>query len=178
MSMTTRQAVERADQTVRRCGSRDPRRVAEELGVEILARPFVRQMGAYKPVMHRPFIFIKSDLDPVMGGIVLAHELGHHCLHRREAGILGGFQEFNLFSLQNDRMEYEANIFAAQLLLSDEAVLECVELGYDVQTAARALSSDVNLLALKLDALIAKGYLLTAQHRTPHYLGGGKNTGE
>ena len=116
----------RADALVREAGTRDPRRLAGHLGVEILPRDFVRQRGAYKVVMRNPFIFIKSDLDPVTENIVIAHELGHHCLHRREAESAGGFQEFNIFDMRDSRMEYEANVFAAQLMLPDSEVLEYI----------------------------------------------------
>ncbi len=174
MSMKIERVARTADGLVRRLGTRDPWAVARELGVEVLPRAFSRQNGAYKLIMRNPFIFIRSDLDEVMSSIVLAHELGHHCLHRREAEIMGGFQEFNLFSLQNDRLEYEANVFASQLLLSDEAVLECVELGYDLQETAFALRSDVNLLALKLDTLIAEGHLLLKHPHAGRYLAPGR----
>lgn len=48
-----------------------------------------------------------------MEKIVLLHELGHDTLHRDEATKVGGFKEFNIFDMRDNRMEYEANIFVA-----------------------------------------------------------------
>jgi Zn-dependent peptidase ImmA (M78 family) len=67
-------------------------------------------------------------------------------------------------------MEYEANIFAAQLALSDDDVLECIEMGYDVEQIATTLGSDINLVALKIDTLISQGYLLRKQEHKSDFL--------
>ena len=47
--------------------------------------------------------------------------------------------------MRDSRMEYEANLFAAQISLSDEDSLELAERGYDTQQIARTLNSDINL---------------------------------
>ena len=93
--------------------------VAKELGVEILYYPFNRQRGAYKVIMRNRFMFIKDNLHPVMEKIVLLHELGHDSLHREEATQVGGFKEFNIFDMRDNRMEFEANVFASQIALPD-----------------------------------------------------------
>ncbi len=161
------ETAKRADALVRFSGERDPRRLARELGVEILARPFAAQKGAYTVIMRVPFIFIKDDLDPNMERIVMAHELGHHILHRKEAEERGGFQEYDLFALNAGKMECEANVFAAQLLLPDEEFLEYAGRGWDTASIAAAMETDVNLVALKGDIMIARGYTLRSQpHRT------------
>ena len=79
-----------------------------------------------------------------MENIVLLHELGHDALHREEATKVGGFKEFEIFNMRDNRMEYEANLFAAQISLSDEDFLELAERGYDTQQIARTLNSDIN----------------------------------
>lgn len=53
-------------------------------------------------------------------------------------------------------MEYEANVFASQVSLDDEEILEYIRYGYDIQQIDRAMHSDTNLVALKTDALIGK----------------------
>ena len=77
--------------------------------------------------------------------------------------------------MRENRMEYEANIFVSQASLPDDTILEYIENDYDIQQIARAMSSDINLVALKVDTLIAQGYQLRKQkHRsdflkaTPH----------
>ncbi len=54
--------------------------------------------------------------------VILAHEIAHSVLH---ANITAAFHEFTLFD-DTDRQEYEANLFAAELLLSDDCVLNAL----------------------------------------------------
>lgn len=150
--------VKEADRLVERCDTRDPMRLVDDLGITVLERPFTVQRGAYKIVLRQPFIFLKQDLDPVMKQIVVCHEIGHHALHRNEAVNAGGFREFELFNMTGKRMEYEANIFAAQVSLPDDEVLEYVCQGFDIEQVAGAMRSDINLVALKIATLRLQGY--------------------
>lgn len=54
--------------------------------------------------------------------IICAHELGHAVLHSQMPGI-ESFHDFALFD-DTSSTEYEANVFAAELLLKDEDVFE------------------------------------------------------
>lgn len=170
MYASTSEIVRKANQIVKLCGTRDPRRIADELGIEIMYCPFKSQKGAYKVIMRNRFMFVKENLHPVMENIVLLHELGHDSLHRDEATKAGGFKEFNIFDIRNSRMEYEANIFATQIVLPDDDFLELAEQGYNVQQIARTMHSDVNLVALKADTLISQGYRLRPQEYKNRFL--------
>lgn len=143
MYVCTSEIVKKANKIVDLCGTRDPHRIAKELGVEILYYPFNRQRGAYKVIMRNRFMFIKDNLHPVMEKIVLLHELGHDSLHREEATQVGGFKEFNIFDMRDNRMEFEANVFASQIALPDDDFIELAERGYDTEQIARALRSDI-----------------------------------
>ena len=153
-----------------RCGTRNPYKVAQELGINIIYRNFEKQRGAYKVILKNRFVFLKNGMHPVIGQIVLWHEIGHDVLHRKEAITAGGFKEFNIFDMRENRMEYEANIFASQASLPDDAILEYIENGYDIQQIARAMNSDINLIALKVDTLIAQGYHLRKQEHRNDFL--------
>ena len=166
----TSEIVRKANHLVKECGTRDPNRIARELGIEVMPCDFKRQKGAYKVILRNRFIFIKQDLHPVMSNIVMLHEIGHDILHQSEAIAAGGFKEFNIFNMQDIRMEYEANIFASQVALDDDEFLELCEKGYDIQQIARALRSDINLVALKSDTLISQGYRLRQQEHTNDFL--------
>ena len=113
----------------------------------------------------------------------MLHEIGHDALHREEAVKAGGFKEFNIFDMRQSRMEYEANIFASQISLPDDEILEYIENGYDIQQIARAMHSDINLVALKTDThsdinlvalktdtLIAQGYRFRHQEYRNQFL--------
>ena len=166
----TSEIVRKANHLVKECGTRDPNRIARELGIEVMPCDFKRQKGAYKVILRNRFIFIKQDLHPVMSNIVMLHEIGHDILHQSEAIAAGGFKEFNIFNMHDIRMEYEANIFASQVALDDDEFLELCEKGYDIQQIARALHSDINLVALKSDTLISQGYRLRQQEHTNDFL--------
>lgn len=148
---TTAEIVKIVNKLIDRCGTRDPYKVAKELGINIIYRNFDKQRGAYKVILKNRFVFLKNGMHPVVEQIVLWHEIGHDVLHRKEAVAVGGFKEFNIFEMRENRMEYEANIFASQASLPDDTILEYIENGYDIQQIARAMSSDINLIALKVD---------------------------
>jgi len=112
LDIQTLEIVQTANRLVDTLGTRDPHRIARELGIEVVPVDFKRQRGAYKVLMRNRFIFIKNDLHPAMKNIVMLHEIGHDVLHRKEAVKAGGFKEFNIFNMQESRMEYEANVFA------------------------------------------------------------------
>lgn len=52
-----------------------------------------------------------------MKQIVLLHEIGHGTLYCKEATKVEGFQAFEIFYMQDNRMDYEANIFASLTIL-------------------------------------------------------------
>ena len=152
---STDNIIRRADALVRSTGTRDPERIAEALGIIVMDVNFEKQKGLYKVILRNRFIFIKSDLSEVMRRIVLLHEIGHDQLHRRLADV---FQEFQIFDMRGNVMEYEANLFAAQIALPDEEILEYIRSGYDAAQIAMAMASDINLVALKVSELSRRGY--------------------
>lgn len=92
MDIQTLEIVQTANRLVDTLGTRDPHRIAGDLGIEVVPVDFRRQRGAYKVLMRNRFIFIKNDLHPVMENIVMLHEIGHDVLHRKEAVKAGGFK--------------------------------------------------------------------------------------
>ena len=90
-----------------------------------------------------------------MRRIVLLHEIGHDRLHRRQAKQ---FQEFRLFDMTNSTMEFEANLFAAQVALPDDVILDYIYQGYSVDQIAGEMKSDINLVAIKVSDLCRRGY--------------------
>ena len=170
MHMPTSKIVTQANELVSKFNTRNPHKLAEELDIIIMPRKFKHQLGAYKPLLHNRFIFIKDDLDSTMENIVLLHEIGHDILHRNEATEVGYFKEFNIFNMRNNRMEYEANVFASQIALPDDEILEYIEQGYDIQQVSSLMHSDINLVALKVDTLISQGYRLYPQEHQNDFL--------
>ena len=85
--------------------------------------------------------------------VTLVSKPGGNCT----AIAAGGFQEFNLFNMADRAMEYEANMFAAQVALPDEEILEYIMRGCDVAQIAQLMHSDINLVALKTAELNRQG---------------------
>ena len=96
---TTAEIVKIVNKLIDRCGTRDPYKVAKELGINIIYRNFDKQRGAYKVILKNRFVFLKNGMHPVVEQIVLWHEIGHDVLHRQEAVAVGGFKEFNIFDM-------------------------------------------------------------------------------
>ena len=170
MRYDTTAAVRAAESIVRRFGTRDADRLAEELDVIVMPCRFRRQKGVYKVIERSRFVFIKDDLDPVTHSIVLLHELGHDTLHRGEAVRAGGFWELDIFAAADRQMEYEANMFAAQISLPDDEFIEYVRAGCGAQEIARAMCTDVNLVALKAAELQGRGLSLRVPRHCSDFL--------
>jgi Zn-dependent peptidase ImmA (M78 family) len=144
---------------VRRFGTRDPFVIAEGLGIHVYQADFRRLKGMYRVIKRRRCIFLNAGLDEETARIVCAHEIGHDRLHQDFAKG-DGLQEFTLYDMST-RPEYEANMVAAAILLPDEDVLRYIyDYGYDAEQIARAMSTDINLVALKITALRAAGHPL------------------
>lgn len=139
-----------AADAVRQYGTRDPFTLAREMHIELLVRELGTLKGFYKDVYGTPFIFLSRHLSRGEATLVCAHELGHHLLHRRFAAF--GFEEVSVFSPAS-RREYEANLFAAELLLDTKEVFDAARAGGTAAQIAAELGADVRLVELKLAAM-------------------------
>lgn len=79
--------------------------------------------------------------------VILAHEIGHVVLHKKEAQM-SAFHELELFD-NVDQKEYEANIFASELLLSNEDVMDAINEDQFFFDAARQLCVPPEMLDFK-----------------------------
>lgn len=144
-----------------RHGTRDPFRIARDLGHTVKFLDLKRQKGFCADIYNNCFIFISSRLSEQMKRMTCAHELGHIILHRRllgrdSNGQFKKFIEMELFDIK-DNTEYEANLFAADLLIDEEELYGLLKDGYDIVHAASSLDVNVNLLAIKLAEMNRRG---------------------
>lgn len=128
----------------------DPFALARSLHIELLVRELGSLKGFYKDVYGTPFIFLNRHLKRGEATLVCAHELGHHLLHREFAAF--GFEEASVFSPAS-RREYEANLFAAELLLDTREVRALAKEGLTRAQIAAELRADERLVNLKLAAM-------------------------
>jgi len=97
---------------------------------------------------RQPYIVINDNLPYEVQLIVAAHELGHDRLHRAFAKDYA-LQEFVLYDMKS-RPEYEANVFAAELLIDTDEVLKLAREGFDQEQIAGQLKTDINLIGIKM----------------------------
>ena len=168
---------------ISRYGTRDPFRICREKGIEAMFRDdFTGQQGAFSLMLNVPFIFINNNLSDEMKRIVCAHELGHAMLHRKLCRQRKNqtIYEYEIFDIRNST-EYEANIFAANLLIDEREMNEYMSYGYDIVQTARAMNLNVNLLLIKLHEMKDNEALLYTLPDLPkrNFLGTiGDNAGE
>ena len=137
---------------VKRCGTRDPFRIARQLGIEVLfCEDFGPLKGMYRVIKRSRFIFINENLSAQMQRIVCAHELGHDQLHRNLAKG-SAIQEFMLYDMTTK---------------PDEILEYIYDYGYTSEQIARAMETDINLVALKIAHLAETGYdLRRIEHKS------------
>jgi len=143
--------------------TRDPFKIARGLGVHVIYTDFTALKGMYKVIKKSRFIIINGNLNDRDRRTVCAHELGHDRLHRhfaKSADLL----EFMLYDMRS-KPEYEANIFAGELLIDDGDILTFVGEGFDAYQIANELDEDINLILIKADELRKRGYDLRTPYR-------------
>lgn len=106
----------------RMAGSRDPVKIARHAGIRIATVPLGEISGNYMLIKRKRWIFINDSIpeDSPMFKVIVAHELGHAFLHRKENCAF--IKNKTLISCSG--IEREANHFAATLLITDELLEE------------------------------------------------------
>ena len=147
--ITSKSIIEKADKLFKQYRTRDPFKIAKAMDIELVVKELGALKGFYKTIYGIPFIFLNRALDKKTARIVLAHEIGHHVLHKEFAAF--GFEETSLFSPAS-RREYEANLFAAEFLIPDGDISEALEYGSTLADVAITLSVSEDFASLKLSA--------------------------
>ena len=157
-----------ADSLTRRHNTRDPYELCGALGVRIRLKDLGTGIKAYYVYQSRiRNIVLNVRVSEAVRRILVAHELGHDRLHR-DIAMLKGFQELELFDMAQPA-EFEANLFAADVLIGDGEILELLnDEGKSFFGVARELHVPAPLLDFKFRALKRKGYRIE-----PPYLANG-----
>lgn len=96
--------------------TRDPFRLADELGFIVVSAPLVDMRGFQQRIKRQNIIYVNSDLDAQQQDLVCGHEMGHHFMHR---GLNRIFMNLNT-QFVTQKFENEANLFSLELIYPDE----------------------------------------------------------
>ena len=161
--------IEKAERLIAKYDTRNPYAIAGQLGIYVLNFDTPGTLkGMYSVIKRSRFIFVNESLDDDLRRFVCAHELGHDILHRKIIGQTP-VSDTNMYG-NSSRMEYEANVFAATLLIDRKKVLKYAIDGRTSSEIAALLRVDVNLISIVIDQLIKEGYSLNTVSRKNNIL--------
>ena len=131
------------EQTVHKYGTRSPYEMAERMGIIVQKNNLGAIRGYYFKKYRIKQIILHNDLSESDERFVLAHEIGHAVLHEdvNTPFLMGN----TLFS--KNKFEKEANLFAIELLVSDETIIENPDL--TLEQLARMTGYQEELLRCK-----------------------------
>ncbi len=137
-----------------RAETRDPFEICEALDIKIRYHELGSIKAYYFCQSRIKNIVINASADENQRKVLCAHELGHAILHD---GIVrdGAFHEITLLDATTPT-EYEANLFAAELLISDEDILEAKN--SSIFHIASALRVPKELVDFKCKIMKSRGY--------------------
>ena len=147
-----------SDELIKKHGTRNPFELAEAEGIHLQFCPeFQTLKGMYKVILNQRFIFLNGNLKRREAKQILAHELGHDLLHREMAK--DSIVQDHFILDMTLKPEYEANLFAANILLSDEKVLSLLQKGVSKEELSKTLGVPYDFVELKTLILEKKNLL-------------------
>ena len=118
-------------------------------------------LKGFSTILNRVmFAVINGHLHEHDRRIVAGHEAAHLILHKNEILLspVKALKDFNVFD-NSGRLEYQANSFLSDFLVSDEEVLDVISNeDSDYFASARALYMPPHLLAFKLHSMMKRDY--------------------
>lgn len=147
----------KVEKLVKQFHTRDPFKILEELNVVVGETDRYEKLKGYCFMSCQTiYVMTSSFLTDEEKRIVAAHELGHIILHRTQLKM-APMKDTVLYNMQ-DNSEYEANLFAADLLLDDNDIAtlsQNEDLNYF--GLCSLLNSSPELMSFKLYSLIKRG---------------------
>ena len=150
-----RYILDKAKEILDNYGGKNIFETAENSGAIVWERPLGGLKGFYLFENGFRYIVINEGLDKITKEVVCAHELGHDVLHRELSE--GGIREKTLF-LSSNKTEREANLFAAEVLISDEDILDEIADHNSINALCAAIGLPKGIVDFKIEILNYKGY--------------------
>lgn len=110
----------KANELIRKYKTNNPFELVKNCNIKLLYADLGNIGGFYQYYKRSKLIIINESLSALQQKEICAHELGHALLHPKQNRF---FLHQNTFQ-NNDKLEREANLFAAYLLISEEEAAE------------------------------------------------------
>ena len=142
---------------IRKYKTRDPFKIMDDMHIIVgETSNFQKLKGFCFMSCKTIYVQISSFLSEEEKQIVAAHELGHIILHRTQLKM-APMKDDTLYNMQ-DNTEYQANLFAADLLLSDADIADMAHNeDLDYFSLCGTLNSTPELMSFKLYSLTKRG---------------------
>lgn len=141
---------------LKKYGTDDIYELVERMDIIFVRAPLDPSVnGFYQYFKRNKIIYINENLDYYMERHVLAHELGHAVLHPKNNIT---YLKCNSF-YSKDKLEFEANKFACELLIKDELLAKYKNSTIDEMAALEQLPKE--LIKLKYSLIMNSQYKLT-----------------
>ncbi|WP_288617636.1 ImmA/IrrE family metallo-endopeptidase [uncultured Eubacterium sp.] len=142
---------------IRKYKTRDPFKIMDDMHIIVgETSSFQKLKGFCFMSCKTIYVQISSFLSEKEKQIVAAHELGHIILHRTQLKM-APMKDDTLYNMQ-DNTEYQANLFAADLLLSDADIADMAHNeDLDYFSLCSTLNSTPELMSFKLYSLTKRG---------------------
>lgn len=149
--------IEEIQKLKRRYDTSDPFELIRDLKINLWIRNGLGNLkGFYYMSHHQRYIVINADFNDRDLLMVAAHELGHDRFHQHLAKV-SPLKDFMLYDMTS-RTEYQANVFASELLISDTVVEECIAENMDYFNLCSTVGFNPQLVTFKLYGMMQRGY--------------------
>lgn len=137
----------KADYLVRKYQTRNPFEIIRGLNIILIFVSLVDTKAFYQYFQRNNLIYIDENLSPHEQAFECAHEMGHMFLHKKANTIFMDTRTgFNM-----NKYENEADIFAMNLLVDDDSLLEYP--GYTTEQFSHLLGYEKRLIELRLKTM-------------------------
>ncbi len=142
---------------VKKYHTRDPFEILENMNVIVVESDKYETLKGYCFMScQSTYTVINTFLPEPVKRIVAAHELGHIILHRHQLKM-APMKDSVLYDMTS-QTEYEANMFAADLLINDDDIHTLSKEDMDYFSMCKYLCTTPDVMSFKLFSLIRRGY--------------------
>lgn len=143
---------------IKKSCTNNPFQIASDNNIMVrTSTDFKELKGLYTIIKRKRIIILNGNLSYEEQKLVCAHEIGHDFMHRDFARnkVL---HEYVLYDMKA-KTEYEANMFAADIMISDEDIIELAcNCEYSISQIANALNTNADIVGIKISNMNSRGF--------------------